>query len=401
MIVEKDYTEGRVTFVSADVEHYTKGKKQVTSDIPVFYNPRMQLNRDLSVLFLSSYMSDNKIEIMCEPLAGCGVRTLRYLRECPGDFQALMFDANPFAVETIQKNIAGNGFQDRARVVKGDAKVLLLEESREKRFDFVDVDPFGSPAPYLNAAIQSLNPRKGLLSLTATDMPALCGVYPRVALRKYGGISIRTPFVHELAVRLLIGLSFSIAGLNDSMISPLAVLSTDHYVRVWLETKADRINANRQTANFGLIRYCSECMHSDSVPMRDVANSSEFTHQKKRCDGKLKLAGPLWIGPLFSQSLLERAERLIPDNIVHRKTPDLIRLMIGEANLTKFPYLDIHDICDLYNLVPPRREHVITFLIESGYRAVRTHFRPTAIRTNATSKDVADAIKRLNAEDKE
>jgi tRNA (guanine26-N2/guanine27-N2)-dimethyltransferase len=97
MTVKKEYTEGRTTFLSADVDHYSGDKKQPTSNLPVFYNPRMQLNRDLSVLFLTSYMKKHPVELMCEPLTGSGVRTLRYLNECPGDFHAIMCDANPLA----------------------------------------------------------------------------------------------------------------------------------------------------------------------------------------------------------------------------------------------------------------------------------------------------------------
>ena len=40
MIVEREYEEGRITFVSADVDYYSENKKQPTADMPVFMNPR-------------------------------------------------------------------------------------------------------------------------------------------------------------------------------------------------------------------------------------------------------------------------------------------------------------------------------------------------------------------------
>jgi len=189
----KEYTEGRTTFLTADVEEHTAEKGQPTTDMAIFYNPRMRINRDLSVLFLRAYMEEHDVKLICEPLAGSGVRSLRYLNEIPGEFNALLCDVNPLAIETATKNLDKYGFLDRAEVLRGDAKVLLLTESRGKRFDFVDIDPFGSPVPYLNAAIQSLNPRGGLLGLTATDMPALCGVYPRVSLRNMEGCQQERP----------------------------------------------------------------------------------------------------------------------------------------------------------------------------------------------------------------
>ncbi|MFW9800782.1 MAG: hypothetical protein ACFFD9_10120, partial [Candidatus Thorarchaeota archaeon] len=285
MIVEKEYTEGKTSFLSADVEHYSANQKQPTTDLPVFYNPRMRLNRDLSVLFLRAYLETNSIDLLCEPLTGSGIRTLRYLNECPGSFKALMFDINPVAVEMAERNIKRLNLESRAKVKRGDAKVLLLTESRTQRFDFVDVDPFGSPAPYLNAAIQSLKPRAGMLALTATDMPALCGVHPNVALRKYGGLSMRAPFVHELAVRLLIGAAYSAGGANDSSILPLAVLSTDHYVRVWLKVEGSKSEGNIQADKMGMIRYCKTCMRAETVSLRDLTQRNVFTHETDTCGG--------------------------------------------------------------------------------------------------------------------
>ncbi|TFG08060.1 hypothetical protein EU522_00175 [Candidatus Thorarchaeota archaeon] len=394
MIVEKQYKEGRTTFISADVEHYSKTKKQPTTDMPVFYNPRMRLNRDFSVLFLSTYLQENDVELICEPLAGCGVRTLRYLNECPGSFQALMFDANPQAIDTIRKNLVRNELTDRAAAMVGDAKTLLLTESRGKRFDFVDVDPFGSPTPYLNASIQSLQPRGGLLALTATDMPALCGVYPNVALRKYGGYSIRAPFSHELAVRLLIGQAFSFASANDCSIMPIAVLSSDHYIRVWLRVQADRNGANRQTKDIGLIRFCRSCMHTDRLSLRDSHHILEFNHKKEGCSENPISAGPLWIGRLFEQSFLKKAQNMLLDlqGNLHKKVSAVLEAMANEVRVQDHLYIDLHALCDLHGVSPPKNITVIEKLMDRGYESTRTSFRPTAIRTKAPVDVVLEVI---------
>jgi tRNA (guanine26-N2/guanine27-N2)-dimethyltransferase len=342
-------------------------------------------------------MKKKPVDLMCEPLTGSGVRTLRYLNECAGEFHAEMFDVNPLAVEMVQKNIKLLSFGKRASVKKGDAKVLLITESRGKRFDFVDVDPFGSPAPFLNAAIQSLNPRGAMLGLTATDMPALCGVYPRVALRKYGGSSIRAPFSHEIAVRLLVGLTYSVAGMNDCSISPLAALSTDHYIRVWFGIKADRITSNRQADSMGFMRYCPNCMHTESVSLRAISPDSEFQHQKKDCDGKVRTAGPLWIGNLYDSEFLNLAGEMLPnyEDSFHKRVPRLLDLMKGECGLMKHAYVDIHELCDLHNLVPPKTSAVMEELGNMGYRVSQTHFRPTAIRTNGPVSEMVRIIRKL------
>jgi tRNA (guanine26-N2/guanine27-N2)-dimethyltransferase len=311
MTVEKEYTEGRTTFLSADVDHYSGDKKQPTTSLPVFYNPRMQLNRDLSVLFLMAYMEKHPVEMMCEPLTGSGVRTLRYLNECLGDFHAKMCDANPLAVKTAQRNVETLGFGDRAEVIHGDAKVLLMTESRGKRFDFVDIDPFGTPTPYLYAAVQSISPKGGLLAVTATDMPVLCGVYPKIALRRYGGFSARAPFTHEIAIRLLNGFVYSVAGSNDCSMEPLAVLSTDHYVRTWVRIETNRTESNRQASDVGIIQYCTGCMHSEVRPLSPKVQGIDFDHKKEGCTGPIRVAGPVWIGDLFKESYLNDAIKIL------------------------------------------------------------------------------------------
>ena len=398
MIVEREYTEGRTTFLSADVEHYSGDKKQISASLPVFYNPRMQLNRDISVLFLAGYLESNRISLMCEPLTGSGVRTLRYLNECTRDFSAIMFDTNPTAVETAIKNIKRLGFEKRAKVLKGDAKLLLMTESRDVRFDYVDVDPFGTPAPYLNASIQSISPNGGLLALTATDMPVLCGSYPKVAMRRYGGFSIRAPFVHELAIRLLEAIAFRITGLNDCSITPVAVLSTDHYVRTWIKIKADRKKSNRQADNLGVIRYCQGCMKTQTIPLQARHEPTVFEHDIKDCKGPVREAGPLWIGDLYDSKILKKTmaafEREDAD-IYHKRVARILEEMNEECDLMEYPYIDLHALCDLQNLTPPKNRDVIEYLKNAGHRVARTHFRPTAIRTDASITDVKTALSEL------
>ncbi len=399
MTIEKEYTEGRTTFLSADVDHYSEDKKQPSASLPVFYNPRMRLNRDLSVLFLSAYMKKYPIKSMCEPLTGSGVRTLRYLNECLGDFRAKMFDANPLAVETARKNVENLELADRAEVMHGDAKLLLLTESRGKRFDFVDVDPFGTPAPYLNAAVQSLSPKGGLLAVTATDMPVLCGVYPKIALRRYGGFSTRAPFTHEIAIRLLNGLIYSIAGMNDCSMEPLVVLSTDHYVRTWVRIEANRTEANRQTSQLGAIHYCMGCMHTESIPVSRTFTTENFNHKKEGCAGPVKVAGPLWNGSLFSDEFLNDTYRIFEKDdhdIYHRRVPEILEKMVEESEYTDYPFIDIHALCDLHGFTPPKNLEVMDHLRTRGFGVARTHFKSTAIRTTASVKEMASSISELN-----
>ncbi|MFO7835299.1 MAG: tRNA (guanine(10)-N(2))-dimethyltransferase [Candidatus Thorarchaeota archaeon] len=397
MTVEKEYTEGRTTFLSADVKHYA-GEGQPTADIPVFYNPRMQVNRDISVAILTAYLKETSVDLICEPLAGSGVRTLRYLIESQGDFRAKMFDLNPAAVEMCRKNVERNKLQDRAKVIRGNAKILLITESKEQRFDFVDLDPFGTPAPYIDPAIQSLNPRGSMLGITATDMAVLCGVYPRVALRKYGGYSIRSPFTHELAVRLLYGMLYQAAGKQDYGIEPVASLSTDHYVRIWAKLDESRRVSNRQAHQIGFISFCPVCMEVETQPLRTKGFLSTFEHAFEDCHGLVQTAGPLWLGVLYDSTLLGRANAIAEQqrDYFAARVPKLMSTMLEEEALMKIPYVDIHALCDAYSLTPPATDDIMQMLKDAGYASTRTHFTPTAIRTDASIAKLVETMKELN-----
>ncbi len=395
MTILREYIEGRVRFLSADVDTYSRQRGQPTSAMPVFYNPRMRLNRDISVILLSSILRNNRIRNMCEPFAGCGIRTLRYLRECSDDLSALMFDINPTAVEVTQKNIELNELTKRATIKRGDARILLLTESVNNFFDFIDIDPFGTPAPFLNAAIQSMSSRGGLLAVTATDMPVLCGVHPDVAQRRYGGISLRSPISHEIGARLLIGLVFIIGGMNEFCIRPLAVLSADHYLRAWLWLNADPSAVDAASGQMGLVRYCPECMQSKIIALRDIYDDCEFTHAYERCNGIVSIAGPLWIGNLYDPFLLRSSEALAMENQeIQPQARRLISWMYAESTLANQIYIDIHALCDRYGYVPPSMNEVMQRLVETGHRVSRTSFRPTAIRTDAPVTTVVEVVRR-------
>ena len=69
-------------------------------------------------------------------------------------------------------------------------------------FNIVDLDPFGSPAPYLDAATRSV---VHLLEVTATDTAPLCGAHFNSGMRKYAAVPLNNEFHSEMGVRILLG----------------------------------------------------------------------------------------------------------------------------------------------------------------------------------------------------
>ena len=112
--------------------------------------------------------------------------------------------------------------------------VLSCNASPKKRFDIIDVDPFGTPAPYLDSALRAIR-NNGLLASTATDLAPLCGVHAKACIRKYGGRPLRTEYCHELAVRLLAGCTAILAAKHDIGIQVVFSHSSEHYIRLYAQ----------------------------------------------------------------------------------------------------------------------------------------------------------------------
>jgi len=96
--------------------------------------------------------------------------SVRFAREIPGLKNILANDWSSQAVESIQKNVDHNSVQDIVTPSNGDASMVMYQHKTFKnRFDVIDLDPYGSPSPFLDAAVQSVADG-GLLCVTATDM---------------------------------------------------------------------------------------------------------------------------------------------------------------------------------------------------------------------------------------
>src|SRR4030067_1894267 len=88
---EADYptevvNEGKVNILVPQLKAFVKEPSDYApSKAPVFYNPVMELNRDISVLALQAHQRLVNREIsICEPLASGGIRGVRFAAEIHG-----------------------------------------------------------------------------------------------------------------------------------------------------------------------------------------------------------------------------------------------------------------------------------------------------------------------------
>lgn len=172
-----------------------------------------------------------------EALSATGLRAIRYALEIPHVTTVLANDMSPDAITAIHRNISQNAVPSTLiHATCSDANALMYSRITH-RVDVVDLDPYGTAAPFLDAAIQAIA-GDGLLCVTCTDMSVLAGIgYPEKCFANYGGSPVKQEYTHEVALRLVLNSIAVTAGKYGRAIEPLLCLSIDFYVRLFVRVK--------------------------------------------------------------------------------------------------------------------------------------------------------------------
>lgn len=386
-------TEGKVKIVVPKLEAYgVTPSDYAPSRAPVFYNPVMEFNRDLTVLAFKAYqqITNRKITI-CDPLTGTGIRSARFAAEIQSIEKVVSGDINARSVTLATHNIALNGFQKQVTINHKDANRLLIEYSAPKtRFDIIDIDPFGTPVPHIDSALSALR-NNGLLATTATDMAPLCGVHAKACLRKYGGRPLRTEYCHELAIRFLAGTIAVTAAKRDIGIHILFSHCNDHYIRVYTQIGYGAQKADDSIKSVGYILHCYNCLHRETATRLFAINS-----KCPECGAQMDYAGPLWIGKIFDASFIKLMMlKNIP--MTFKKGMKLNKLLSTTKDEADAPptYYVIDRLGKKLKVPAPSVATFFQALHDAGFITVRTHFNTRGIRTDATATDLKKVLQRL------
>lgn len=349
-----------ITEVSSKI--YGELKKVVDKSMDVFYNPVMRINRDMTLLILSA-IENNNMKI-ADPLAGSGIRSIRIMKEIeeksPEKIKNILVNDKKYKFnEYFQKNIELNNLtesqKEKIEVFNEDANIFML---KNKVFDYIDIDPFGTPNPFLDAAVQSLRNRS-ILAVTATDTSALCGSYPSAGERKYWAVPLRNELMHEFGARVLIRKVQLIGGQYDKALTPTFTYSKDHYMKIFFR-----------------------CDNSKKKVDEIMKKHSTF-----ESDGKIH--GPLWLGPLWNEELAEKINSLCETLDVSKETKKLATIINEECRINIPFFFDMHKLSKKNRTGDnPRFDNIIEKLQEKGFNSSRTHFSLTGIRTDAPKEEV-------------
>lgn len=350
--------------------------KENLYEAAVFYNPKMAFNRNISVAAIQAFqkIAGRKITV-CDALSASGVRGLRYAKEISGINEVVLNDKNPVAYRLIRKNIVLNRLQKKCKTVKSDANVLM----HQNVFDIIDIDPFGSPNVFLGSAARSIY-HKGFLAVTATDTAPLSGSYPETCFKKYGIRSMKTDYYSELGVRILISYIILALARRERAFFPVLSFSKEHYFRTFGKIEhAGKIKELLE--QFGYVMHCFNCGNRKTGEVELECS----------CGNKFEFCGPVFLGNISDKKFCLQVAK----DCKKRKFLDeenLARHLALESELPPF-YYDLHYLARVAKIKLPKTDEFIAELKKEGFNAGRTHFCPTAVKTDASYEQLVKMLK--------
>lgn len=336
------------------VPKHEKGAGPKSSDQTVFYNPSMELNRDISISFLNTWGRGN-IKIL-DGMSASGIRGFRIAKEIPNT-DVVLNDVSENAVRLIKKN--ASELELDVKVTNDSVEKHLLENRYE--YDYIDLDPFGSPVYFFPFAAKYVRD-KGVIAVTATDTAVLCGTYPKVCRRKYSAWPKNNWCRHENGLRILMGYCARETARYDRGISPLLSYYDGHHFRTYLKIKNGAKKANKSLNKLETYKF-----HDYDWEKGDDV-------------------GPLWSGKLFDKEIIDDMDTIgdLDDK--------LLSYWNDEYGFPPFFY-DTNTIGKFLKTAPPKMSDILRMIEERGYISAGTHFSPTGIKTNAPSEVILDIFK--------
>ncbi|MBQ2637474.1 MAG: tRNA (guanine(26)-N(2))-dimethyltransferase [Methanobrevibacter sp.] len=364
--------------------------EKVSSDAPVFYNPHMELNRDLSILAIQVFQEEQEREInICDLFGGSGIRGIRYKNEIDGVETVCINDISETANYYERHNIKLNNLED-IEVFQHDASMFLRMKRGE--FDVIDIDPFGTPSPFLDSAGYCAR-RNSLLCVTATDTSALCGTYKEPCIRKYNSKPYKSEYCHETGIRILAGFVALTLSKYGKFIEVKMSHSTEHYMRLYIEVKKGPKKTDESLKNIGYISHCKNCLHRQT----SKGLASPIEEFCPVCGEKLIHAGPLWLGDIQNEEFIEKMIEQTEHKKINteKEALKLLNSCLLEANAPA-TFFDVHAICKSLKISAPKLDLIFDEIRKEGFVAIKTHYNPLGIKTDANIKDMQKILVKLN-----
>lgn len=401
----------------------------------VFYNPVQQYNRDLSCLAIKAFTELYKEEqvewarkrnkqpegtakestttatttdipikndqakpyaVVMEALSASGLRAIRYAKEIPLTKHIVANDWSKAAAEAIDLNIRHNKVTDK--VVANEANAISYMSQHVNEYHVIDLDPYGSAAPFLDSAMQGIK-NGGMMLITCTDLGVLAGNgYPEKCFALYGGSNVGGDATHEAALRLVLNMIATTAAKYKKTIEPLLCLSIDFYVRLFIRVKVSPRKVKHLASNTMLVYKCSGC-HSMAIQRLGKVTYNSRGNEKfslasgppvgpkcSFCGYTNHLGGPMWAGELRNKDFIDRilALQKTADPAIYKTLPRIKGMLTMSRQELNSPfYFKPTTISSVLKIPAPSIDTVTAALGNLGYNASLSHTVPNSIKTDA------------------
>lgn len=356
----------------------------------IFYNPEMQFCRSFCSLAVGAI--EDKMRV-CDGFSASGIRGIRYAKENKNIVKTIFMDIDRKAISCVKKNAKRN--KVKAEFRHGNISKMVFETIAE----FVEIDPFGSPAPYLYDALRMFNPLKtGYLSATATDTAVLCGAKLKACVKNYHSKPLNNEFTHEVGLRILMKKIVEVAAEFNFGVTPLVSMSDRHYLKVILKLERSADAAYESMRKLGYIEFCKSCGFRRAVefPGKTCKNCARHnTRNSKLATGNRQLdyAGLLWLGELHDGAFLDKMIKLNKKrDYAHKEEIEkTLNTMKGEITMPPY-YYNIHETCGRIKSDVIKTNDMVAALRKMGFKAGKTHFSDISVKTNAEIRDIERAL---------
>ncbi|KAI0006165.1 tRNA methyltransferase [Russula compacta] len=366
--------------------------------------------------------------VILEALSATGLRSIRYAKEIPLVRYVIANDLSPSATAAMTRNVELNGLggsatdengsevtthQGKVRVNEGDARILMYSHSSERnRVDVVDLDPYGTAAPFIDAAIQCITDG-GLLCVTCTDLSVLAtNNYPEKCYSNYGGVSVKAEYSHEAALRLVLHTISTSAARYGRYIQPLLSLSIDFYVRLFVRVQTAPIEVKKVASQTSVYYICSGCQSFHEQPLgrtterindRNGNTTVLFkTHvgppvpeKCPECGSPLHIAGPMWNGQIHDPQFVNRIlEHLDSDEDKYGTFTRMKGMLtVAKEELSVPFYFTPSRVASFFHCTCPSLDEIASALLHAGHQVSRSHAAPGSLKTTATRRDLHDVYR--------
>ncbi|KAI9189906.1 RNA methyltransferase tRNA(m5U54)methyltransferase [Blastocladiella emersonii ATCC 22665] len=427
--------QGTTTFNDQAFATITEGQATILfpTNNEVFYNPVQQFNRDMSIAAIRTWrdlVSQEKwakalkkegrtVEEataagetapvfkpkILEALAASGLRSVRYAKEIPDLDHILCNDLDAEAVASIKRNVEYNGLSEElVRPNLGDAKIVMYQHlPPQLNYHVVDLDPYGSATPFIDAGVQSVSDG-GLMLITCTDLQVLAGTnFTETCFTKYGGMTLKADFCHEMALRLVLNLVTQTAAKHRRYVEPLMSCSIDFYVRIFVRVHASPIDVKKTASRTSLVYLCQGCKDFTHQPLGKVSEDGKkfmfATHKAggecSQCGRQFHIGGPIYNGPLHNKAFVRSMLEHVKANKTSYGTSTRMEGMltvIGEE-IDAPLYYSLRSLTTGVHSNSIGLKEIGSALVNAGFEFSISHANPTSVKTSAPSHVVWDIMR--------